>query len=93
MEADMEIGLTASVYSFRTSNSDLFASRQRTLKPQPPDKVEWVSATLNTEGTLRISTLANNEMLYIKVNNFTRAVMPRSTVWRISADEMSFAHQ
>ena len=88
MDADMEIGLTASVYSFRTSNSDLFASRQRTLKPQPPDKVEWVSATLNTEGTLRVSTLANNEMLYIKVNNFTRAVMPRSTVWRISADEI-----
>lgn len=54
----------------------------------PPPRKYWMAATTVTEGPLILSRLASNEINYLQVNNFTRAIMPRSKIWRVSKTEL-----
>lgn len=97
----MDTGLIASVYSFRVKQSAASASSRRNSleasastsgcsfsSPQPPARASWDQITLNTQGKLWLSSLDNDEMLYLRVNTFSRAIMPRSTMWRVSLNEV-----
>lgn len=89
----MDTELHASVATFRVYTSGqqrpLSAPKAADRRVQtPPTRSDRMAATPVTEGPLILSRLATNEMSYLQVNNFTRAIMPRSHIWRVSDTEL-----
>lgn len=85
----MDTGITASVATFRVfSSNQASGSRAGYGQIDPPNSKDRMAATPVTEGPLLLSKLASNEVTYLQVNDFTRAIMARSRIWRVSSHEL-----
>lgn len=85
----MDTGITASVATFRVFSSNQGSnSRAGYGQIDPPNSKDRMAATPVTEGPLLLSKLASNEVTYLQVNDFTRAIMTRSRIWRVSSHEL-----
>jgi len=84
----MDTGLIAAVATFRVFSSRASTSPNLTTPDLPPSRQDRMATTPVCEGPLLLSKLATNEITYLQVNNFTRAIMPRSRIWRVSESEI-----
>lgn len=55
----------------------------------PPSPYQRRHTRFVTSGMLELSKLSENEIVYIKVNDFTKPVMPRAQIWRVIRSEAS----
>lgn len=89
----MDTKVKAHVATFRVFSSSpkpmsAPSGSHKAVGAPPPSRKYWMGATTVTEGPLVLSRLASNEINYLQVNNFTRAIMPRSKIWRVSKTEL-----